>query len=408
MNFLTDRNSGMPMPMDTSETEAGYTIKAEIPLASNHGTLRVGNEFHYDMLSDWWPGYSSMMGPYTYINLNAARRNRVGNYVEWETKPATQWTTLVGVRSDVVMMDTGTVQPYNTDDAATNARQAKFNALDRSRTDYNFDAMALVRYDADANNSEEFGFAHKTRSPNVYERYTWNQTDMVTWFGDGNGYRGNVSLRPEQANIISFTQDWHDEARKSWDYKVTPFYNYIHNYIGVDYISADSYVGNDLQFANHDAMLYGLDLSGSQTVVSNSSAGTFKFSETGSWQRGYTINNGDSLYHMMPLNMALSLTQILGHWSNVVEVNAVASKSQTNALMLERYTPGYGIVNLRTTYEWSNLRLDAGIDNVLNQQYYSPLGGVDLADWGANGSNGKPSALASPGRSYNAGVTVKF
>ena len=412
MNFLSDRNPSMAMPMDTRETEAGYTVKAEIPLAANNGTLRMGNEFHYDILSDYWPGYSSMMGPNTYINLNAATRNRVGNYVEWETKPTTQWTTLLGARSDVVMMNAGDVQPYNGMTAATNTEKTNFNALNRARTDYNFDGTALARYDANANTTEEFGIAHKTRSPNVYERYTWHETDMVSWFGDGNGYRGSVSLRPEQANIISFTQDWHDSTKTQWDYKVTPYYNYIHDYIGVNYISAITGMstdgGNYLQFANHDAMVYGVDLAGSQTLVANSSAGTFKLSETGSLQHGYTINDGNSLYHMMPVNMALSLTQNWGHWTNVVEVKAIAGKSEANALMKERYTPGSGVVNLRTAYEWSNLRLDAGIDNLLNQQYYSPLGGVDLADWKANGSNGTPSALASPGRSYNAGVTVKF
>ena len=221
-------------------------------------------------------------------------------------------------------------------------------------------------------------------------------------------------MRPEQANIVSFTQNWHDAAKTQWDYKVTPFFNYIHDYIGVNYISAitgmSSDGGNYLQFANHDAMLYGVDLAGSQILVAQSTAGTFKLTETGSWQRGYTINDGNSLYHMMPINMALSLTQNLGHWTNVVEVKAIASKSEANALMKERYTPGSGIVNLRTSYEWSSVRLDAGIDNVLNQQYYSPLGGVDLADWGANGSSSTshPHALASPGRSFNAGVTVKF
>jgi iron complex outermembrane receptor protein len=110
------------------------------------------------------------------------------------------------------------------------------------------------------------------------------------------------------------------------------------------------------------------------------------------------------------LSLAVTLTHTLGPWSSAIEAKATASKSQADPLRHEPFTPGYAVLNLRTSYDWRNLRLDAGIDNLLNQQYYSPLGGIDLADWRANGSSATtpPTPLAAPGRSFNAGVTVKF
>ena len=53
----------------------------------------------------------------------------------------------------------------------------------------------------------ELGYAHKTRSPNIYERYSWGRgsmaSRMIGWYGDGNGYVGNPDLKPERADTVS-------------------------------------------------------------------------------------------------------------------------------------------------------------------------------------------------------------
>jgi iron complex outermembrane receptor protein len=238
--------------------------------------------------------------------------------------------------------------------------------------------------------------------------------EMIGWFGDGNGYVGSVDLKPEQANIFSLTTGWHDSAKKDWNVKVTPFYNYIRNYIGVDYLGSNGMMGPKgsslLKFANHDAMTYGLELTAEKSLLDESDFGHIGIAGTSGLQRGYTINDGNSLYHLMPLTLSVTLNHQLGGWSNALEVKATSSKSEADPLRHEPFTPGFAVVNFRTAYEWRNLRLDGGIDNLLNQQYYSPLGGMDLADWKVAGGSSSvtPRPLAAPGRSYNAGVTVKF
>jgi iron complex outermembrane recepter protein len=77
----------------------------------------------------------------------------------------------------------------------------------------------------------------------------------------------------------------------------------------------------------------------------------------------------------------------------------------------ELQTPGYALVNMRTSYEWGNIRLDGGIENLFDKQYYSPLGGVYMGDTATktNAANGLPlSPLAGTGRNFYAGLTVKF
>ena len=74
----------------------------------------------------------------------------------------------------------------------------------------------------------------KTRSPNLYERYTWSTwmmaANMNNTYGDGNGYVGNVSLKPETAHTLSFSSDWHDETKKYWSFKSTPYFTYVDDF----------------------------------------------------------------------------------------------------------------------------------------------------------------------------------
>jgi iron complex outermembrane receptor protein len=34
-------------------------------------------------------------------------------------------------------------------------------------------------------------------------------SQMIGWFGDGNGYVGDIDLKPEVAHTVSATADWH-------------------------------------------------------------------------------------------------------------------------------------------------------------------------------------------------------
>jgi iron complex outermembrane recepter protein len=123
---------------------------------------------------------------------------------------------------------------------------------------------------------------------------------------------------------------------------------------------------------------------------------------------GENLDTGDNLYHMMPFNTRVTLQHRLGAWSSAIELVAVNRKSEVNELRVEPTTPGYALVNLRTSYEWQNMRFDLGVDNVFDQLYYPPLGGVDYADYTAEMLSGRIGPVPGMGRSFNAGVTVKF
>ncbi|MBI4455814.1 MAG: TonB-dependent receptor [Acidobacteria bacterium] len=434
MNILRDKIPGMNMPMNTRGTNSGYSVKAEI-LLSPHDTLRVGNEFRRFLLDDWWPPVRatvSSMGPDTLWNVRGGKRDWFGTYAEWETKRGKGWTALLGVRSDVVRMSTGNVAGYNmstttTGSAAYYADAMEFNSRDHKRLDSNFDLNALVRYEPDSTSSYDFGYARKTRSPNLYERYLWVKRSSMSvqmngWFSDGNGYTGNLDLRPEVANTLSATAGWHDAARKNWELKITPYYTRVQDYIDVDRcpVIADGSSGCTaarfaattgfvtLQFANHDARLYGVDGSGRLPLGGATKLGDFALSGVLGYVRGENLDTGDNLYHIMPLNAKLTLEHQRGNWSSAFDFEAVDANENVQAVRNELRTAGYALLNLQTSYQWhltdrASLRLDAGIDNLGNRNYVLPLGGRYWV-----GDKTGSSSVPGMGRSFYGGLTFKF
>lgn len=423
MNFLDDKKfSRTPprnMPMRTDGQDFGYTVKAEIPVTLRD-MVRIGSEFHRQTLDDWWPPVPGMMMMCCeeYQTINDGHRDRLGTFVEWEAKWTPQWTTLVGIRNDVVWMNTADVSGYNML-YATDA--ALFNSRDHARTDVNFDATALARYEPDATTALEFGYARKTRSPNLYERYAWSTVDepmdmagqmavnMIGWFGDGNGYTGNLNLKPEVAHTLSVTAGWLDWARRDWQLKVTPYYTYVVDYIGVAKLSnqagGQGYV--NLRFVNHDAELYGVDVSAAKTLIEDPAYGRFALRGIVGYVHAENADTGDNLYHIMPLNARVGLEHAFGHWTSAIEFQLVSRKDEVDPIRNELPTPGYALVNLRTAYQWERMRVDLGIENLFDEDYELPLGGINVGPTLAP-LNGARENVPGAGRSFYAGLTIDF
>jgi iron complex outermembrane receptor protein len=430
MNFLDDKQywyhtSGtVPgMPMNTEGRNTGALLKAEIELSSRD-LLRLGGEYQRYRLDDWWPASYGVvngvkvggMQPDTFWNINGGQRDRFDIFGEWEARWSPQWLSLIGVRGGLVSMDSGTVSGYSTGYASD---ANKFNNRDRQRTDHNLDLSALTRYTADANQTYEGGYARKTRSPSIYERYTWSTGGMAmtmnNWVNDGNGYVGNLDLKPEVAHTLSLTADWHDAGRASWGLKLTPYFTHVDNYIDAQCAPGKTCKAgqfNYLTLVNQDARLFGVDLSGFAALGKIEGIGSFTAKGLVGYVNGKNRTSGDHLYNIMPLNARLTLEHRLGNWSNSIEEQLVNAKNGVSEARYEMKTKGYGLLNLRSSYEWKNLRLDLGLENALNQQYSQPLGGAYIGQGTTMSLNGAgaPYGITVPGmgRSFYAGVNIKF
>lgn len=414
MNFLADKggtaNGGMPMNTDSQSWGAG--LKAEIP-ASSRDTLRLGGEFRRQTLDDVWPAVpgSHMMGPDDYVNINDGTRDRLGVYAEWQAAWSPRLTTLLGARTDFVWMNAGPVQPYGSGmmNRADAEAAAAFNAADRSKRDANWGLSALVRYALNDAATLEAGYARKTRSPGLYERYSWGRTSMASrmigWYGDGNGYVGNLDLKPESADTVSAAVTFAGGGEHGWQLRVAPHYTRVDNYIDAVRIADLSSTVVQLQFRNQDAEFYGVDVSGQLPLWASATAGTAHLKAVASWVRGKNLDDGGPLYHQMPVNATLTLEHRLGGWESAAEVELVADKTRVDATRNEPKTDGYALVNLSTGYAWRMFRLTFEVQNLFDTGYDLPLGGMSIGDWKAEGL-WRP--VPGRGRSFNVGLTAKF
>ena len=414
------------MPMYSASKTTGVNVKADIDLSAND-LLRVGALYQSYTLNDWWTPSGAMMWPNTFVNVNDGQRNRAGVFAEWESRLTRQLTTLLGARYERVDTDTGPVSAYDNTIAPATTLVPAFNSKDRQRADNNLDFTAQARHTASNTSDVEFGFARKVRSPSLYERYSWFSRGMemlmINWVGDGNGYIGDINLKPEKAHTLSATFDWHAPDR-SWEVKATPFYTHVTDYI--DAVRCPTSLGGAcsvanlsggnkfvyLQLANQSARLYGLDLSGYMPLASTG-FGEFGLKGLLNYTNGENRDTGDDLYNIMPLNAKLVLTQKLGGWNNAVEFVTALAKDKISDVRNEIQTPGYSLVNLRASYSWKQVRVDFGVENLFDKFYSLPLGGAyngQGTTMSTSAASSAPWGTAVPGmrRSFYAGLNGKF
>jgi iron complex outermembrane receptor protein len=422
------------MPMSTDGKNKGLTVSAEVPLV-NEDVARLGVEYQGYRLDDWWTPSGANMWPYTFWNINDGQRDRYALFGEWEIRK-NLWTHILGLRFESVHMDAGKVHGYNLDTYPTSGSDgpgnqtrdaALFNAQDRSKRDSNWDLSWLARFAPDVTQTYEIGLAQKTRSPNLYERYTWSTWQMAAFMnnfvGDGNGYVGNLDLDPEVARTLSLSADWHDADEERWGCRVTPYLTYVQDYIdAVQWDSATNAprtvpVVDDftvLKYVNQAARLYGLDVSAHYLVARATRFGDFRFQGVASYTKGENRDTGDNLYNIMPLNAKLALTQEFGPWRNTLEGELVAAKNDVSQVRNEMQTAGYALLHLRSRYERKTWSAEVGVENLFNRFYDLPLGGAYVGQgttmtippvpnqpqWG--------TPVPGPGRSFYAAVNIRF
>lgn len=402
MNKIKSERPGK-MPMDTSSDEFNTSLKF------SYDSLNFGFEYFQYRLEDWWdPVSGTMMGPNAFQNIHQGKRDRIASYVENIFNQGEKLEVLTGLRSDVVMMNTGKVRGYNEMmNAPVDA--AHFNSQKRSRTDFNFDALLAFRYHHLTNQWIEAGYARKTRSPNMYERYSWAgiRTEqnmdmrMINWFGDGNGYVGDVDLKPEVAHKFSLKYSYNDKKKLRFEF--SPFFNYVENFIDANLLRSMDGI-QYLQFANEDAILYGVDFNTDISLYSSATLGDFSLNSTASYTRGYRVDKKADLYHLMPLNMNVKLKHQLFFWSNDLTLRMVSQKETVNKMRLEAQTPGYALLDFATRFKWSKFTWELGVSNILDKDYQMPLAGVDLVNY----LPASRTAQFGMGRSFNTNFIMEF
>ena len=452
------------MPMDTNSNTSGAKIKGDINIAQN-SLLRTGAEWQRYFLNDSWGvnSTSSMMKPYVFQNINGGVQQIGSVFAEWEEKFTQDLKSELGVRYSLVNSSTGNVHGYNYNYAPSNTScgsvnctttsaaqgytgtagnqqganagaafglgaessdAANLNNGTRSRSFNDVDVVLTTSYKQSERQDMQLGLARQVRAPSLYELYSWSTWQMAAimnnYVGDGNGYFGNPNLKPETSYTASAVYDLHTNDR---DYvvKASPFYSYVNNYIDAVQWSGSAAQGsptnplvpnrfNVLRYVNQNSNLAGIDLDG-QMPIAKTDFGRFSAQGLFNWTYGKNLVTGYGLYNVMPVNGKLNFTHQYGGWDNQIQLVAVANKN--NMLSVERNeipTPGYFLTNLKASYSWPMVRVDAGINNVFNTMYYQPLGGAYVGQGATMGINSVPWGTPVPGMgvSYYTALNVKF
>ncbi len=123
---------------------------------------------------------------------------------------------------------------------------------------------------------------------------------------------------------------------------------------------------------------------------------------------GVNTTTGDHLYHQMPLNLKLALTESLASWTHTAEYRAVAAKTAVSQVRNELPTPGYALLTLRSSFERQQLRLDLTLDNVFNRAYALPLGGAYAGQGASMSTTSLPWGITVPGRGRSIDVALSY
>jgi iron complex outermembrane receptor protein len=404
----------MWMPMNTHGRDLGYNVEFEQPLGKRH-TLHLGNQLHRFRLDDTWPavpGNRMMMGPNTFINVNNGRRTQVGTFAELESRWTPQFGAVLGLRNDTVWTNADAVSGYSGMYAAD---AAAFNASPHAHTDAMVDVSAMAHWDATPLVAVEAGYARKNRAPNLYERYAWSKTwmaaEMIGWFGDGNAYVGNTVLKPESTNTVSGSLRVRGRSAHVWQLKASPYVNLLDNFIDVDSLAtmaSGMATLAELQFANHDARIYGGDLSGNVTLWDNLSWGQGSLTGSAAWLHGERTDTHTPLYQMMPLNARINFDE---EWRTLVagfSVEAADRKRDVDPRRYEQQTAGYALFGLHASYQRGAFQAGASTDNLFNRAYALPLGGVNVDDFQKSMWMDALHPLTGRGRSVSFSLTARF
>ena len=436
--YSTTAYNSPGMPMNSNSNTMGAKVKGSIN-AGEASFVRVGAEYQHYYLNDWWSPVmtSTSMKPNTFQNINGGVQQIASIFSEWEKQFDPKLKTILGARYSWVNSSTGIAHGYDQVNSVTSGMMTMntyelrdstaFNGSNRRNSFNNVDVSLQGLYTADRNQNVEIGLARQVRAPNLYQLYTWSTWTMASTMnntaGDGNGYIGNTNLKPETAYTLTGAYDLHSDDR-SWQGVFSPYYSYVENYIdAVQWNSTTSTASTtltssnfvNLKYVNQNAQLAGADLTG-RMPLAKTAFGRFGLNGLLSYTWGRNQDTGYGLYNIMPLNAKLSLTQQTSGWDNALEFVAVARKSRTSVERNEVQTPGYFISNIRASYTWQKVRVDAGINNIFNTLYYNPLGGAYTGQgrtmtYQPTAAQGGPAwgvAMPMPGMSIYTALNVKF
>ena len=265
--------------------------------------------------------------------------------------------------------------------------------LDKTRADTL--PSGFVRYEHDLNDSPTTvyaGLGHSQRFPDYWEL-----------FSPSSGPAGSVNafdaIKPEKTTQLDAGLQYKTDTLEAW---ASVYAGEIRDYILFDYAKGSS------QAQNINARVMGGELGAAYQLTSN-----WKADATLAYAWGKNTSDGKALPQMPPLDTRLGLTYSEDDWSagalwRVVARQDRIDRNAGNVVGKDfGKSAGFGVFSLNGAYRINkNLKVSAGVDNLLDKNYSEHLNMAGNAGYGYPAND--PRAINEPGRTLWTKVDVSF
>ncbi len=265
--------------------------------------------------------------------------------------------------------------------------------LDKTRADTL--PSGFVRYEHDLNDSPTTvyaGLGHSQRFPDYWEL-----------FSPSSGPAGSVNafdaIKPEKTTQLDAGLQYKTDTLEAW---ASVYAGEIRDYILFDYAKGSS------QAQNINARVMGGELGAAYQLTSN-----WKADATLAYAWGKNTSDGKALPQMPPLDTRLGLTYSEDDWSagalwRIVARQDRIDRNAGNVVGKDfDKSAGFGVFSLNGAYRINkNLKVSAGVDNLLDKNYSEHLNMAGNAGYGYPAND--PRAINEPGRTLWTKVDVSF
>ena len=265
--------------------------------------------------------------------------------------------------------------------------------LDKTRADTL--PSGFVRYEhdlADSPTTVYAGVGHTQRFPDYWEL-----------FSPTSGPAGSVNafdaIKPEKTTQLDLGLQYKTEKVEAW---ASVYAGEIRDYILFDYAKGSS------QAQNINARVMGGELGAAYQLTSH-----WKADATLAYAWGKNTSDGKALPQMPPLDTRLGLTYSEDDWSACALWRVVARQDRIDRnagnVVGKDYdkSAGFGVFSLNGAYRLNkNLKVSAGVDNLLDKNYSEHLNMAGNAGYGYPASD--PTPINEPGRTLWTKIDVSF
>ena len=265
--------------------------------------------------------------------------------------------------------------------------------LDKTRADTLPSGFARYEHDlSDSPTTVYAGLGHSQRFPDYWEL-----------FSPSSGPAGSVNafdaIKPEKTTQLDAGLQYKTDTLEAW---ASVYAGEIRDYILFDYAKGSS------QAQNINARVMGGELGAAYQLTSN-----WKADATLAYAWGKNTSDGKALPQMPPLDTRLGLTYSQDDWSagalwRIVARQDRIDRNAGNVVGKDfDKSAGFGVFSLNGAYRINkNLKVSAGVDNLLDKNYSEHLNMAGNAGYGYPAND--PRAINEPGRTLWTKVDVSF